>query len=48
MEQVSETKKARKIFSSIVDEIKRLEGKIMENPSDVMSEYIATANKSEE
>jgi len=47
MEQIKE-QKSKRMLSVFFDEIKKLEGQIMENPSMVMSEYISSANKSEE
>ena len=48
MEQQLIEKKSKRILSTLFDEIKKLEGKIMANPSDVMSEYIVKADKSTE
>ncbi|MCQ2957735.1 MAG: hypothetical protein MJ180_02410 [Candidatus Gastranaerophilales bacterium] len=48
MEQQLTEKKSKRIMAVLFDEIKRLEGMIMENPSLVASEYIAKADKSTE
>ena len=47
MEQQLIEKKSKRMISVLFDEIKRLEGKII-NPSNVMSEYISQADKSTE
>ena len=41
----AEVKNSNRKLSFFFDEIKKLEGQIMENPSLIMSEYISTANE---
>ncbi len=45
MEQIKEKKRSKRIFSVLLDEIKKLEENILDDNSLVMSEYISTAHK---
>ena len=47
MEQINE-QGTKRMIAFFIEEIKKLEGQIMENPSMVMSEYISTTHISEE
>ena len=48
MENIQEKKSSKRILSMLLDEIEKLEEKVLKDNSLIMSEYISTAHKNTE